>query len=83
MIIKLFAPAFLAAAAAAVISAPAAGAASTADCNDDGPASMCTRNGHAAIFAEPRQSGMGPNFVMAPGGGPFGSGPMPPLLAID
>lgn len=77
MITRIFAPALLAAAAAAVIWAPAAGAASTAECDDDGPASVCTRNGHAAIFAEPRQSG-GPNLFMAPGGGP-----MPPMLAMD
>ncbi len=77
MIIKLFVPAFLAAAAAAVISAPVAGA-STVECEDDGPASVCARNGHNAIFAEPQQSGISSNLIMAPG-----AGPMPPLLAMN
>ena len=77
MIVKLFAPAFFAAAAAAVISAPGAGA-SAAECDDDGPASVCARNGHTTIFAEPQQSGMSPTFVIAPG-----AGPMPPLLAMN
>jgi hypothetical protein len=81
MTIRTFAPVFFAVAAAAIISAPAAGATSSADCDDDGPASVCTRNGHSAIYAEPRQTG--PNFMIAPGGSPFGSGPMPPLLAMD
>ena len=81
MTIKTFAPVFFAVAAAAIISAPAAGAAtSAADCDDDGPASVCTRNGHSAIYAEPRQTGTG--FMIAPGGA-FGSGPMPPMLAMD
>lgn len=81
MITKVLAPAFFAAAAAALISAPGASAASTPDCDDNGPASVCARNGHAAIYAEPNQ--MGSNIMMAPGGGMFGAGPMPPLLAID
>jgi hypothetical protein len=81
MAIKTFAPAFFAAAAAAIISAPAAGASSSADCDNDGPASVCTRNGHSAIYAEPRQ--MSPNFMIAPGGNPFGFGGIPPLLAMD
>lgn len=82
MAIKIIAPVFLAGAAAAIILAPAAGAASSADCDDDGPASVCTRNGHAAIYATPNSSGT-QQFVIAPGGGPFGSGPIPPMLAID
>lgn len=83
MATKFITPALLAgAAAAAIILAPAAGAASNANCDDDGPAAVCTRNGHAAIFATPRATGAQP-FMIAPGGGPFGSGPMPPLLAID
>ena len=80
MTIKTFAPAFFALAAAALISAPVAGA-SAVDCENDGPASVCSRNGHTAIYAEPRQSGQ--NFMIAPGGNPFGGGPMPPLLAMD
>lgn len=82
MAFRTLAPAILAGAAAtAVIFAPAAAAASSADCADNGPASVCTRNGHSAIYAEPRQ--IGTNFMIAPGGGPFGAGPMPPLLAMD
>lgn len=82
MIHKLFAPFLLAGAAAAAIAlAPAAGAASSADCDDDGPASVCTRNGHAAIYATPQQSGQ--QFSIVPGAGsPFGFGSVP-LLAID
>ncbi len=79
MAIKKIAPVFLAGAAAAMILAPAAGAASGASCNDNGPASVCTRNGHAAIVATPNPLGT-QQFLIAPG--PFGSGPMPPLLAI-
>lgn len=79
---KILAPAFLAgAAAAAIILAPAAGAASSADCNDNGLTSVCTRNGHAAIVAIPNP--VGGQFMIAPGGNPFGLGPMPPLLAMD
>jgi hypothetical protein len=79
MAIKILAPAFLAgAAAAAIILAPSASAATSADCDDDGGASVCTRNGHAAIVATPKP--VGPQqFMIAP----FGSGPMPPLMAID
>lgn len=83
MTTKFIAPLLLAgAAAAAVAFAPAAAAGSSADCNDNGPASVCTRSGHAAIYAEPAQRMQG--FSVAPGGmNPFGNGPMPPLLAID
>lgn len=77
MAIKIFAPALLAAAAAALISAPVAGA-SSADCDNDGPASVCTRNGHTAIYAEPRQTDPGVSVMTVPGGGPW-----PPLMAID
>lgn len=80
MAIKKLAPVFLAGAAAAIILAPTAGAASSTTCNDNGPASVCTRNGHTAIVATPNPLGA-QQFLIAPG--PFGSGPMPPLLAID
>lgn len=80
MAIRIFTPALLlGAAAAAIISAPAAAAASSADCDADGPASVCTRNGHASIFAEPRQTG--PGLMFAPGV-PFGSGQIP-FMAFD
>lgn len=77
---KFRTPALLAgAAAAAIILAPVAGAASGANCDDNGPASVCTRNGHAAIYATPQQSGQ--QFSIVPGfGNPFGAAP---LLAID
>ena len=78
MTIKIFAPALLAAAAAALISAPVA-AATSANCQDSGPTSVCTRNGHTAIDAEPRQTGA--NLMMAPGM-PFGSGTLP-IMALD
>lgn len=78
MTIRTFGPVLVAVAAAAIISAPAAGAASSADCDNDGPASVCTRNGHSAIYAEPRQTDPGGSVMMAPGGGP-----MPPLLAMN
>jgi hypothetical protein len=53
--IKLLAPTFLAgAAAAAIISAPLAGATDSADCSDRGTSSVCTRTGHSSIYVEPR-----------------------------
>lgn len=82
MAIRILTPALLAGAALAVILAPPAGAGSSADCDDDGPAAVCTRNGHAAIYATPNTRGQ--QFMIAPGGSnPFGAGAMPPLLAID
>lgn len=78
MTIKIFAPALLAAAAAALISAPVA-AATSANCQDSGPTSVCSRNGHTAIYAEPRQTG--PALMMAPGM-PFGFGTLP-IMAMD
>lgn len=78
MITKLLAPALLiGAAAAAVAVAPAAGATS-AQCTDTGMASVCQRSGHNAIVATPdivsRNSGFGWGL---------GSGPMPPVWALD
>lgn len=81
MVSKIFAPVFLAGAAAAIILAPTAGA-TTADCDSNGGTSVCTRNGHAAIVATPDDNDTRP-FSFAPGGNPFGAGPMPPLLALD
>ncbi|MBU3749066.1 MAG: hypothetical protein FGM52_01205 [Mycobacterium sp.] len=82
MATKILAPIFLAgAAAAAVILAPAAAANTAASCDDSGIASVCTRAGSAAIIVRPdvdRQS-----FSIAPGGNPFGAGPMPPVFALD
>lgn len=80
---RIFAPTFLAGAATAVAIAlaPAASAGSAADCDDDGPTAMCTRNGHAAIVATPNARAGG-QFMIAPGGNPFGA-QMPPLLAMD
>ena len=48
----------------------------SADCDDDGGASVCTRNGHAAIVATPKP--VVGQLMIAPGGSPFGLGPMPP-----
>jgi Na+/proline symporter len=79
MAVKNVTQVFFAVAAAAIVSAPAAGAVSSADCDNDGPASVCTRNGHNAIYAEPRQTDPGVGVMMVPGLG----GPMPPLLAMD
>lgn len=82
MATKILAPVFLAGAAAAtILFAPAAGATTSASCDDNGVASVCTRSGHAAIVATPnvdRQS-----LTFAPGGNPFGAGPMPPIFALD
>lgn len=77
---KFFTPVLLAgAAAAAIILAPTAGAASTVDCDDSGPAAVCSRNGHAAIYATPRQAGQ--QFSIVPGAAnPFGT---VPLIAFD
>lgn len=82
MATKILAPIFLGgAAAAAILFAPAAGATSAASCSDSGTTSVCTRFGHAAIVATPnvRQQGL----MFAPGGNPFGTGPMPPIFAMD
>lgn len=83
MAITFLAPALLtgAAAAAAIMFAPSAAASGSADCEDYGPSSICTRNGHAAIVAEPQ--GMDRSWQMIPGGSPFGAGPNPPLMVID
>jgi hypothetical protein len=52
---KFSTPLFVAgAAAAAIISAPVAGAVNSADCSDKGTASVCTRSGHTSIYTEPR-----------------------------
>lgn len=81
MITKIFAPFLLTGAAAAAIAlAPIASAGSTASCDNAGPASLCSRNGHAAIFATPPRDVQ--QFAIIPGN-PFGSGPVPPMLAMD
>lgn len=82
MITTILAPALLAgAAAAAILFAPAAAATSSSSCSDNGMTSVCTRGGHAAIVATPnvRQQ----QLMFAPGGNPFGAGPMPPIFAMD
>jgi hypothetical protein len=72
--IKLLGPAFLAgAAAAAIISAPIAGATTSADCADKGSASVCTRSGHTSIHTEPRNDLH--TFSFGPGASP--------LLAVE
>lgn len=71
---KLVAPVFLTgAAAAAIISAPVAGATDSPDCSDRGTSAVCTRTGHASIYTEPRNDLH--TFSIAPG--------QSPLLAID
>jgi hypothetical protein len=82
MATKILTPILLAGAAAtAILFAPSAGATTSASCDDNGVASVCTRSGHAAIVATPnvRQQGL----TFAPGGNLFGAGPTPPLLAMD
>lgn len=82
MITKALAPIFLGgAAAAAILFAPAAGATTSASCDDNGVASVCTRSGHAAIVATPNVARQG--LQMTPGGNSFGAGPIPPVLAMD
>lgn len=79
---KILAPIFLAGAAAtAIMLAPTAGATTSASCDDNGIASVCTRSGHAAIVATPNVDRQSLQF--APGGNPFGSGPTPPIFALD
>ncbi|MDQ1306703.1 MAG: hypothetical protein QG671_2535 [Actinomycetota bacterium] len=78
MIAKVFAPIFLAgAAAAAVALAPVASATNEAQCSDSGLSSVCTKNGHAKIVATPGTTAGGAGYW------PFGSGPTPPVLAMD
>jgi hypothetical protein len=82
MATKILAPVFLAGAAAAtILFAPAAGATTSASCDDNGIASVCTRSGHAAIGATPNVDRL--SLMFAPGGNPFGAGPMPPIFALD
>lgn len=80
MITRILAPLFLAGAAIAM--APTAYAGSTATCDSNGPVAVCSRPGHAAIFATPPQDLQ--QFSIVPGpGNPFGSGLMPPLIAMN
>ena len=84
MITRIVSPLILAGAAAAAIAlAPTASATTSADCEDSGAVSMCTRTGHASIYASP--NGGSPSRLSVGSGGvnPFGSGPMPPVLAMD
>lgn len=68
-------------AAAAMLVAPAAGA-SSVSCENSGPASVCSRPGHNAIYATPPQE-TGRQFSVVPGGGPIGTTLSPPLLVMD
>ncbi|MCB0924679.1 MAG: hypothetical protein KDB50_09110 [Mycobacterium sp.] len=75
---KIFAPIIMAgAAAAAVAFAPLAAAGNESQCSDTGVASKCTKNGHAAIVATPGTTAGGSGYS------PFGSGPQPPVWAMD
>ena len=77
---KLFAPLAVAgaAAAAAIAFAPAAGASNTLDCSSGSLSSVCQKDGHAAIVATPGSTSAGNNAYW-----PFGSGPTPPIWALD
>jgi hypothetical protein len=77
---KLFAPLVIAgaAAAAAIALAPAAGASNTLDCDSGTLSSVCQKTGHAAIVATPGNTSAGNNAYW-----PFGSGPVPPIWAMD
>lgn len=66
------------AAAAAVALAPAAAASNSVECTDSGLSSMCTKTGHSAIVAIPGDTSPG-----NAGFWPFGSGPVPPVFAMD
>ena len=87
------------AAATVGFASTAAAESGSASCSDNGPTSMCARSGHNAITASPRQNTLGQQSAQnlpqgwanearwaqsGPGGSsPFGSGPMPPMLALD
>lgn len=76
---KILAPIFLAgAAAAAVALAPTAAADNASQCQDNGMTSVCSKSGHAAIVATPGDTRAG-----GAGYWPFGSGPTPPIWALD
>ena len=78
MIAKLLAPIFMTgAAAAAVALAPVATAGNEAQCSDSGLSSICTKAGHAKIVATPGTTAGGSAY------NPFGSGPTPPVWAMD
>ncbi|HPY23646.1 MAG TPA: hypothetical protein PLK19_04905 [Mycobacterium sp.] len=78
MITKLLAPIFMTgAAAAAVALAPIASAGNEAQCSDSGLSSVCSKTGHAAIVATPGTTAGGSAYNI------FGSGPTPPIWAMD
>ncbi len=77
MITKLLAPAFLAAAAAAVVLAPSA-TATLSNCEESLRSSVCQRPGHSSIYASPGEVVQQQQMMGIPGG----VGPSVPILAI-
>ena len=72
-----------AAAAAAVLAAPAGASSNQVNCRNNGGASVCEKQGHASLRAEPKvRQPMGSLFSNAwlPG---YGRGHLPPLIALD
>ncbi len=66
------------AAAAAIAFAPAADAENSLNCDTRGMSSICSKNGHASIDASPDTRARS-----SAGYWPFGSGPVPPVFAMD
>ncbi|MCB9409319.1 hypothetical protein [Mycolicibacterium sp.] len=71
-------------AAAALAASPAAGAASNpVNCRDSGTATVCNKQGHASLRAEPAITGPAGSLFSSPWLPGYGNGPQPPMLAMD
>ncbi len=77
VITKLLAPAFLSAAAAAVVLSPSA-TATLSNCEESARSSVCQRPGHSSIYASPGEVVQQRQMTGLPGG----MGPSAPVLSI-
>ena len=83
MKIKYLVPLIGGASAAVALSlAPLAAAGTTANCDSNGGAKLCSRPGHVSIYTTPEVRGA-QGSVLGGGWNPFGTGPFPPLIAMD
>lgn len=81
--LRYLASAVAAVAAATILAAPAGASSNQVNCRDNGAASVCQKQGHASLRAEPTvRQPMGSLFSNAwlPG---YGKGHLPPLIALD
>ena len=69
---------------AALAAAPSAGATSNPiGCRDNGAASVCQKQGHASLRAEPQVRTPSGSLFSSPWLPGYGRGQLPPLLALD